>query len=98
MGLQKCDKCKSQFKWSKILKSLWKGYKPIQCDNCSSEHKLTFPSRFTVISLTMLPFFIFYFFLSPFDNVIMTFIIGLCIATLGFLLTPYVVHYKKNKN
>ena len=46
----------------------------------------------------MLPFFIFYFFLSPFDNVIMTFIIGLCIATLGFLLTPYVVNYKKNED
>lgn len=43
MGLKNSVKCKSQFNWSKIFKSLWEAYRPIRCSQCSTsyfEHKI----------------------------------------------------------
>ncbi|MGP4078415.1 TIGR04104 family putative zinc finger protein [Pseudalkalibacillus sp. R45] len=95
--LPKCDNCNTIFKWRKIFKAnLF--YSPIQCSKCNSVHKVAFLSRFTVTSLTVLPILIFGYYLSPFNNVIVTLIIGLCIAILGFLIAPFLVNYKEIKN
>ncbi len=48
-------------------------------------------------SLTVLPILIFGYYLSPING-LLTMIIGLCIAILGFLIAPYLVEYKQIRN
>ena len=93
--MQKCENCNLPFNWSKIFKSFWWTYKPIECDNCGTKHKITIFGRSTVVAMTILPMWIFFLFLSPFDNAFVTSGIGILIAIIGFLLTPYVVQHKK---
>ena len=94
--MQKCKNCNSRFSWSKIFKSFgWTTYKLIECDNCGTKHKITIVGRRTVAAMSLLPMWIFGFFLSPFDNIFMTAVIGLIIGIIGFLLTPYFVQYKE---
>jgi len=92
--LQKCENCKTAFSWSKIYKSVW-AYKSIVCDKCGKEHKITIPGRFTFVSLTILPTLIFSDFLSPFENILMTIIVGTTILLFGSLFTPFLVKYKE---
>ncbi|KGR79010.1 TIGR04104 family putative zinc finger protein [Ureibacillus manganicus] len=88
--MQKCGECNSSFSWSKIFKSYkWWAYKPIECDKCDTKHEITFFGRCTVVALTILPMQLFYSFLSPFDNIFITLGVGLLIAIVGFLLSPY---------
>ena len=94
-NLQKCKKCNSPFSWSKIFKSFWWTYQPIECDNCGTKHKITIFGRSTVVAMSMLPIWIFGYFLSPFDNIFVTPGIGFLIGIIGFLLTPYAVQYKE---
>ncbi|WP_405196579.1 TIGR04104 family putative zinc finger protein [Virgibacillus necropolis] len=96
LGLQKCDSCNTSFKYSEIFQAIWLGYKPIQCEKCSSIHKITIPSRFIVVCLTILPMLIFGFSLSPpFSNFFLTLMIMLIIPFVGSLLTPFLVRYKR---
>ncbi|MYL57587.1 hypothetical protein GLW20_08720 [Virgibacillus halodenitrificans] len=92
--LQKCQNCKAQFSWNKIYKSFWWNYKPIECDNCGTKHKITIPGRFIFVSLTILPMLIFMNLLSPFSKIFPTIGIGLIICFIGSLLTPYLVRFK----
>ncbi|WP_047985858.1 TIGR04104 family putative zinc finger protein [Ornithinibacillus californiensis] len=94
--MQKCENCKSQFSWHKIYKSLWWGYKPINCNECGMAHKITTSGRFVFVSLTILPAMIFGNFLSPFNNFFATFGIALFILLLGSLLLPFFVTFKKS--
>ncbi|WP_396125422.1 TIGR04104 family putative zinc finger protein [Bacillus sp. Marseille-Q3570] len=94
--MPKCENCNTTFKWSKILRAnLF--YSPIPCSECNSEHKIAFLSRFMMTSLTVLPILIFGYYLSPING-LLTMIIGLCIAILGFLIAPYLVEYKQIRN
>ncbi|MFJ7978053.1 TIGR04104 family putative zinc finger protein [Peribacillus sp. NPDC096379] len=94
--MQKCENCNSQFSWSKIFKSFfWWTYKPIECDNCGSEHKITILGISTVAVISILPIWIFGFFLPRFDNIFVMPGIGVLIGFIGFFCTPYVVRYKK---
>ncbi|WHY85713.1 hypothetical protein QNH39_24410 [Neobacillus novalis] len=93
--MQKCENCHSQFSWNKIFKSFWWTYKPIECDNCGTKHKITILGRFTVVALTILPLSVFGYFFSPFNNVFLTIVIGPLIPIVGFLFTPYVVQYEE---
>jgi CXXC-20-CXXC protein len=93
--LRKCDSCKMQFNRSKIYKSFGWTYKPIKCDFCNMEHRITFPGRLTFVSLTILPMLIFNLFLSPFRNIYVTLGIGLTIFLIGSLFVPYLVKFKK---
>lgn len=93
--MHKCKNCNSRFGWSKIFKSFWWIYKPIECVNCGTKHKIIVLGRSTVTALTLIPMWIFLFFLSPFDKFFTTLSLGILIAIVGLLLSPYVVQYKK---
>ncbi|MUK87878.1 hypothetical protein GMD78_05625 [Ornithinibacillus sp. L9] len=95
--MQKCKNCNEQFSWTKIYHSLWWNYKPIHCNQCGATHKVTIPSRFIFVSLTILPMVIFANFLSPFNNPFGTIGIALFILVIGSMLTPFCVRYKKSE-
>lgn len=92
--MQKCENCNKQFSWSKINKSIRWTYKPIECDKCGIEHRITLSGRLTFVFLTIVPMLIFINVLSPFDNFMVTFIIGMSILIIGSLLTPYFLKYR----
>jgi len=94
-NLQKCENCNAQFSWSKIYKSFWWMYKPIECENCGAIHKITIFGRFTFVILTILPMLIFMYFLTPFNNVFVTIGTGSLILIVGSFFTPFVVQYEK---
>lgn len=92
--MQKCEKCNAAFSWSKILKSYKWTYGLLKCDNCGTKHKITILSRFTVAVLTILPMYIFFYFLISFENLFALIGVAFLLATPGFLLSPFVVRYK----
>ncbi|MGM0852643.1 MAG: TIGR04104 family putative zinc finger protein [Bacillota bacterium] len=92
--MQKCDKCNTQFRWSKIYKSFVWTYKPIECNNCGTEHRITILGRLSFVFCTIVPSLIFLNFPSPFESFILTLVIGLFILLVGSLLTPFLVKYK----
>ncbi|WP_188048674.1 TIGR04104 family putative zinc finger protein [Bacillus sp. CH30_1T] len=93
--MQKCDKCNTQFSWSEIYNSFVWIYKPIECNNCGMEHRITILGRLSFAFCTIVPSLIFFNFLSPFENYyILTFVIGIFILLVGSLLTPFLVKYK----
>ncbi|MGM9950408.1 MAG: TIGR04104 family putative zinc finger protein [Lysinibacillus sp.] len=96
-NLQKCGQCNSSFSWSKIFKSYWYkwNYGPLECDNCGTIHKITILGRCTIVAVSILPMQIFCYFLIPFDGIFLPFVGGFLIATVGILLSPYVVRYKE---
>src|SRR5699024_8582771 len=92
--LQRCEKCNTQFSWSKIYTSFVWTHKPIVCDKCGAEHRITISGRFTFVFLTIVPMLIFTYFLSPFSNILVTLGIRFFIVVGGSLLTPFFVTYK----
>jgi CXXC-20-CXXC protein len=48
MFVQKCNNCHKHFKWVQIVKSIWKGYQPVICNNCNTEHYIKRSSRLLV--------------------------------------------------
>ncbi|WP_226529516.1 TIGR04104 family putative zinc finger protein [Metabacillus niabensis] len=94
-AVQQCKKCNVPFSWNNIYRSFWGWvYKPIICENCGMKHRITVSGRFIVTLLTILPMLIFVNFLSPFNNVLLTFSIGVFLAFIGSLLTPFLVRFK----
>ncbi len=49
--MQKCEKCNNKFKYKEILNSVWKGYKPLKCSRCRTNHS---PITFTIILTSLL--------------------------------------------
>ncbi|MFJ5770113.1 TIGR04104 family putative zinc finger protein [Psychrobacillus sp. NPDC093180] len=98
MGLQNCEICKSQFKWSKIYKSLCAAYRPIQCSQCELNHRITFSSRILLALLTVLPIMIFgSYFLNKWSLSISY--IALIMIIYGMFLSvffPYLVKYSSD--
>ena len=94
--MQKCEKCKTQFSWNQVYKSIWWNYKPIKCNNCEAKHKIKISGRFAFVSLTIVPMLIFSHFLSPFNNVFSTIGTGFCIIFIGSLLAPFIVKYRSS--
>ncbi|TMU88349.1 hypothetical protein FGG79_02580 [Bacillus sp. BHET2] len=93
-SLQKCDKCTNQFSWSEIYKSFIWTYKPFECNNCGTEHRITIFGRVSFAFCTIVPSTTFMNFLSPFENIILTLVIGMIILLVGSLLVPFFVNYK----
>lgn len=56
--MQKCEKCNNQFSWSQIYKSLGL-YRPIQCKQCNTPHRITFASRIILSLLVVAPVWVF---------------------------------------
>ncbi|WP_083446210.1 TIGR04104 family putative zinc finger protein [Viridibacillus arvi] len=96
MSLQKCDKCNTQFKWSKIIKSLFLSYRPIQCNQCGTEHRIIFFSRIILSLLSVLPLWLFGFIISPqlSLSISYTFPIIILYVVFLFLLFPFFSKYK----
>ncbi|RHW38161.1 hypothetical protein D1B31_15435 [Neobacillus notoginsengisoli] len=90
--MQKCENCNMPFSWGKITKSIGWLYKPI---NCGTKHKITFLSRCRVVALGTLPFFVFTYFLTPFNTYNVNIGIALLIAIFIILIAPYVVKYRR---
>src|SRR5699024_12557295 len=86
------DVCSSDL--SKIYTSFVWTHKPIVCDKCGAEHRITISGRFTFVFLTIVPMLIFTYFLSPFSNILVTLGIGFFIVVGGSLLTAFCVNYK----
>ncbi|KGR84312.1 TIGR04104 family putative zinc finger protein [Lysinibacillus odysseyi] len=93
--MQKCIKCNRRFGWREIFKSYKWNYGPLECDNCCTIHKITIFGRCTIAFLALLPFLIVQFFLIPTDHIFLTLGGTGLMATVGFLLSPYVVRYKE---
>lgn len=97
--MQMCSHCHHRFAWKVIYLSFWKGwsYRAITCENCGFKHQITLAGRLTVYAFTSLPFLIFLFYLSPFENNNLNFLAGLGIALLGSFLTPFFVKFHIDK-
>lgn len=99
MGVQKCEKCHSLFSWSKIFKSLWLGYRPVQCRQCGVKHRISFFSRILLSLLTVIPMFLFGSTLINKWSLSIPYIVSLMIIY-GVLLSalfPYLAKYNSNE-
>ncbi|UCZ55049.1 hypothetical protein LGQ02_10125 [Bacillus shivajii] len=100
MSLPICNKCGVQMKWKKIIKSLWLGYKPINCEKCNTKHEITFSSRSLVAFLTVFPIISSSLILANYFhlNIFVTIIIAISISIFFSLFLPYMVKYKESSN
>ncbi len=57
LNIQRCKNCSKEFKWKTIIKSLWFGYKPIECVNCKTKHYLVLTYRIIISTGIVLPVF-----------------------------------------
>jgi len=98
LAVQQCQKCNMPFIWNSIYRSFlgWV-YSPIICDKCGTKHRITFSGRFVVTFLTVLPMLTFMNFYRLFDHALLTFGLGIFIAFIGSLLTPFLVRFKDKK-
>jgi len=100
MSLPKCNKCGVQMKWGQLIKSLWLEYKPVNCEKCNTEHKISFSSRSLVSFFLIVPMvfcgitLLNYFHL----NIFATIIIMILISIFFSLFLPYMVKYNENSN
>ncbi|WP_176140628.1 TIGR04104 family putative zinc finger protein [Halobacillus salinus] len=92
--MTKCDCCHRSFHWGELFKNIL-SYGSTHCKSCGCEHKITFPSRIAVTSMTVVPFMVFGLFLTPFKSNGLTIAVGLLIYVLGLMLTPFVANYKQ---
>ena len=93
--MQKCDKCNAQFKWKPIYKSLCLAYKPIQCSQCGTRHRIATSSRVLVSLLTVPPLIIFGFYISS-NFSLTSFYIAALMITLGVIISvflPFLLRY-----
>lgn len=95
--MQHCKNCEIQFSWKKVYRSFWGwGYKSIICEKCGTKHRITFSGRLIATFLIVLPMSFFINFLSPFENLIITIFIGIFLAFIGSILTPFLVRFKSD--
>lgn len=88
--MKKCKNCLSRFKWKSIVRSIFWGYKPINCENCNTKHHVYFTTRL----MTMLLFGIIMFFVytKPVygSNLMIIFSIKVSILLLLFALLMWI--------
>ncbi|MGB5945848.1 TIGR04104 family putative zinc finger protein [Paenisporosarcina sp.] len=93
MGLQTCDNCGNQFKWSQIYKSFMIFYKPIRCSECDTKHHVSFSSRIIASLLTFLPLGI-YGTTTIYQSISYSFLIALLLVSLGLIISPFFMRYR----
>lgn len=94
MNLPKCNGCHNQIQWSKVFKSYWSGYKPIQCQKCKTELKVTFSSRTsTAISQSISTALIIFIFLYYQLNIYLGALVIILVSFLISLLFPFIIKY-----
>ena len=95
---QRCKKCSKQFKWKSVVKSIWSGYKSIECDNCKSRHHINFVSRLLIALSIPLPLIFQRYLYSLFNSY--SLLVYLIWVLLVLLISPYITRYhiKDNTN
>ncbi|MFJ7737677.1 TIGR04104 family putative zinc finger protein [Lysinibacillus sp. NPDC097287] len=95
MSLQKCDQCNTQFKWSTIVSSIFLAHRPIQCNQCDTNHRVTFFSRIILSLLSVVPLWIFGYIIARQLSLSFsyTFSIMIIYSVFMFLLFPFFVKY-----
>ncbi|WP_341202478.1 TIGR04104 family putative zinc finger protein [Planomicrobium okeanokoites] len=53
--MQRCTECNEPFKWNQLYKSLWFAFRPVQCRNCGTVHKVASASRLLTVLLLLVP-------------------------------------------
>ncbi|SDN61993.1 TIGR04104 family putative zinc finger protein [Alkalicoccus daliensis] len=91
--MAKCDKCGNQFSWKEIFKKNF-NYGEVTCATCGNNSAITFPSRFILTGVTIVPLLFFTitmeFFAAGWTNILF----GLPAAAAGVCIAPFLVNYK----
>ncbi|KGR77708.1 TIGR04104 family putative zinc finger protein [Ureibacillus manganicus] len=96
MGIQYCNECNKKLSWSSKVKSIWLGYKPIQCEGCKKEYRIEFKTRYKATLYMIIPLFIFAKILSSTFILPTIYFFGTVLlfgVSISFLM-PFVVNYK----
>lgn len=94
MSLPKCNECHSQIQWGKVIKSYWSGYKPIQCQNCKTEQKMSISSRIiTSILQGIFTASIIFVFLHYQLNIYLGVMMIIFVSILISLFFPFIIKY-----
>lgn len=96
MGIQKCDECNSQFKWSQIFSSLLVGgIKAVHCRKCGTKHEMAFASTMLFLMLMILTFTMpsIVAYKKEIYEPVSTFLITIIILLSLSLYLPYILRY-----
>ncbi|HWL23114.1 MAG TPA: TIGR04104 family putative zinc finger protein [Ureibacillus sp.] len=99
MEIQRCTKCQTKLKWFAIVKSIWSGYKPIQCSDCGKQYAISFKTRYKTTFSLILPLVLFgiviknVFLFSSVNTILAMLLFGVFIT---FLL-PFTIKYNLNQ-
>lgn len=89
--MQKCKICNKEFSWSRIFKSIWNGYKPVECIDCKTKHYIYFVSRILIaLSIPFPLLFERYFYILFKGYSILLYLVWI---TFVFCLFPFMVRY-----
>ncbi|WP_179295490.1 TIGR04104 family putative zinc finger protein [Bacillus sp. FJAT-45350] len=100
MSKQKCTKCEHDLSWKAIQGSFLRGYRPISCPECGTEHKVKEHSKLIVAVLVAFPpvFFILVlasaFGLTAYQSLLGVFVYLMLIVA----LIPMIVRYELAEN
>lgn len=99
MGIQYCDGCNNKLKWFSIVKSIWLGYKPIQCGGCGKQYSIDFKTRYKTTISMIIPLFLFAVILSNTITLPTINVIGalLFFSILITFLIPFIVKYSPDQ-
>lgn len=94
MGVQKCQHCGKDFEYKDIQKSIWGGYKPMECNHCGSLHEFLMRYRLLVSVLIALPIFFSGYLRRMSPGFLWTTFIYFGYITLTIGVLPYIVRYR----
>ena len=94
--IQRCKTCSKQFKWKSIIRSIWLGYKPIECDNCKSKYHIRFISKLLISLSIALPILFQNYLSSLFKSY--SILIYLLWVLLVILISPFLSRYNKESS
>ncbi|WP_083391552.1 TIGR04104 family putative zinc finger protein [Halobacillus karajensis] len=94
--MQQCNYCKARFSWAKVFVSLNVAYKPIKCNVCGSEHRITTFSRLFLSLFIVVPIGIFTYFVNIKSSLSISnaIIIMIVYSVIFILLLPFLVKYR----
>ena len=95
MAVQNCENCGTRFNYMDLQKSLWTGYKPINCKKCGAKHVWGNWYRIIFAVLIVLPVYPISKLASTMASAILTYIVYLGIISGLF---PFVFKYHLDKN
>ena len=94
MGIQKCKKCGTKFKYTTLLKQLEGFTNPLHCSNCGAAHYVTLNSSIVHAALIMIPLFSRHSIRSLLPTLPLTLVVYLIYYIILKFLAPYILRYK----